>query len=82
MAVTVLTIRETLHLIPDEQMKKTDDKTFADYAYCPVSEAQSRPKDAKIQFVALVLTKPQTSGANKLTWQVADKTGVVSIDRD
>jgi len=47
-------VQETLYLIPEEQMKATDDKLFPDYAYCSLSEAWLRPKDAKIQFVALV----------------------------
>lgn len=52
--VTVLSVRETLYLIPEEQMKKIDDKLFADYVYCPVNESRLHSKDAKIQFVALV----------------------------
>jgi len=47
-------VRETLYLIPEEQMKATDDKLFPDYAYCPLNEARLRPKDAKVQFVVLV----------------------------
>ena len=52
--VTVLSVRETLHLIPEEQMKKIDDQLYPHYAYCPVSESRVHSKDAKIQFVALV----------------------------
>jgi len=53
-SVSVLSVRETLYLIPEEQMKKTDDKLFQNYVYCPVNDVKLHPKDAKIQFVALV----------------------------
>lgn len=75
--VSVLTIRETLHLIPKEQLKKPDTKTFPDYAYCPINETRLHSKDAKIQFVGLILDKPQIHEGKKLTWNVADHTGVV-----
>lgn len=76
-SVSVLTIRETLYLIPKEQLVKPDTKTFPDYAYCPISETQLHSKDAKIQFVGLILDKPQIQEGKKLAWRVADHTGMV-----
>lgn len=76
-AVEVLTVTETLHLIPEEQMRETDTTNFAAYAYCPINESRNRPKDAKVQFVALILDKPKVEPGQKLTWMVADRTGVV-----
>lgn len=58
---------------------KTDNKNFPDYKYCPVSESSRRRKDAKIQFVALILEKPKISEGKKLTWTVADRSGVVCL---
>lgn len=55
-----------------------DTKSFPDYAYCPINESRLHPKNAKIQFVAIVLTRPVVSADQKLTWSVADRTGVVS----
>lgn len=75
--VDILTIRETLYLIPQDQMTKVDN-TFPAWKYCPINEVGSRPKDAKLQFVALVLEKPQIVEGKKLIWNVADRTGVVS----
>lgn len=76
MAVTVLTIRETLYLISEAEMKKADTR-FSNYAYCPISQVDSTPKNAKIQLVCLVLDKPQIKDGNRLTWSVADRTGIV-----
>lgn len=75
--VNILTIRESLHLISDAQMKEIDTKLFPDYEYCPINEARLRPNDAKVQFVALILTKPQVMKDGKIIWTVADKTGMV-----
>lgn len=75
----MLTIRETLHLISDADMQDIDTKLFPDYEYCPIAQAKSRPKDAKIQFVTLILTKPQITEEKKLVWTVADKTGTVCV---
>jgi hypothetical protein len=50
---------------------------FKDYTYCPINESRKHPKDAKIQFVALVLTKPEIGANQRIQWQVADKSGVV-----
>lgn len=80
--VTVFTVRETLHLIPEDQMMAIDKKNFPDYEYCPVSESSRRRKDAKIQFVALILEKPKISEGKRLTWTVADRSGVVRIQME
>lgn len=77
--VEALTIRETLHLISEADMRDIDTMLFPEYEYCSIDESRSRPKDAKIQFVALILTKPQVTEGNKLVWSVADKTGTVSF---
>ena len=61
-------------------MKKTDTQSFGDYAYCPIKDSRSHPKNAKIQFVVLILDKPQVKEGKRLTWSVADRTGVVSVD--
>lgn len=76
--VKVLTPHETIHLIPESEMLVRDTKSFPDYAYCPINESRLHPKNAKIQFVAIVLTRPVVSADQKLTWSVADRTGVVS----
>ena len=75
-----MTVREQLHLIPEDQMKKTDTQSFGDYAYCPIKDSRSHPKNAKIQFVVLILDKPQVKEGKRLTWSVADRTGVVSVE--
>ncbi|KAK5073058.1 hypothetical protein LTR51_005700 [Lithohypha guttulata] len=75
---TVLTIRETLYLISQAEMKKADTK-FPNYAYCPISQVDSIPKNAKIQLVCLILDKPQIKDGNRLTWSVADRTGVAKF---
>ncbi|KIW13943.1 hypothetical protein PV08_06724 [Exophiala spinifera] len=71
---TALTVHETLHLIPDSEMTKIDTKSFPDYKYCPISDSKYHGKDAKIQFVALVTSRPEVVG-DRLQWSVADKTG-------
>lgn len=50
---------------------------FAGYEYCPLNECQHADKDAKIQFIVLIVNKPTIVAGEKITWQVADKTGVV-----
>ena len=75
--VSVLTVPETLHLIPEKEMMAIDTQSFPDYEYCPISESRTRPKNAKIQFVALVASKPTIGAGKKLHWTVADRTGVV-----
>lgn len=75
--VDVLTVRETLHLIPEADMLATDTKLFPDYAYCPIIEANRRPKNAKLQFVALVTTKPEVKPGMRLEWKVVDRSGEV-----
>lgn len=57
------------------------DKLFPEYKYCPIKEVGNHPKDAKLQFVALVLEKPQIVEGKKLIWTVADRTGVVSFKK-
>jgi hypothetical protein len=58
-------------------MRAIDKKSFPAYEYCPISESRLRPKDAKIQFVVLITSKPVVGPGQKLTWTVADRTGVV-----
>lgn len=77
--VTVLTVCETLYLIPEAKMREIDVKLFPEYKYSTISDSRSLPKDAKIQFVGLIVTKPQVTAGKKLVWTVADKTGVVSL---
>ena len=60
-------------------MQETDpNSNFKDYAYCAIADARKHPKNAKIQFVALILTKPEIGPDQRLHWQVMDKTGTVS----
>lgn len=81
--VKALKVKETLHLISDDKMHQIDDFAhdwdieFRKYEYCPIGEIHKRPKDAKIQIVALILSKPTIQPGKKLKWQVVDKTGVV-----
>lgn len=53
------------------------DKQFPDYEYCAIADHQIKPRGAKIQFVALIVSRPVLNG-QKLSWTVADKTGIVS----
>ncbi|KIX05426.1 uncharacterized protein Z518_06298 [Rhinocladiella mackenziei CBS 650.93] len=76
---TVLTVQETLHLIPESEMLAIDDKAFPDYEYCAINESRNRPKDAKIQFVALVTSKPVVGPGQRLRWTVADRTGTANF---
>lgn len=76
--VTVLTVLETLLLIPDSELRATDVESFPDYAYSPINQSKSRPKDEKIQFVAVIISKPVVGPNQRLHWTVADKTGTVS----
>jgi hypothetical protein len=71
----VLSVRETLHLIPEPEMLDIDTKNYADYKYCALKEARKHHKDAKIQFVALIASKPELTEPNKLTWSVVDRSG-------
>lgn len=68
----------------------TNSRHFPHYAYCPLSESRIRPKEAKIQFVALITSKPQVTPGKvnpktgkveggKLVWTVADRSGTVSL---
>ncbi len=88
----MLSVPETLHLIPQSEMGElaTDTRNFPHYAYCPLSESRIRPKDAKIQFVALITNKPEVTpgkvnpktgkvDGSKLVWTVADRTGTVCL---
>ncbi|KAJ9618115.1 hypothetical protein H2204_013162 [Knufia peltigerae] len=72
------TAHETLHLIPDSEMTKIDKKSFPDYEYCPISDSHHHGKDAKIQFVAVVTSRPEVVG-DRLQWSVADKTGTANF---
>jgi hypothetical protein len=58
-------------------MLAVDNKNFPDYAYCPIDQSRNVRKDAKIQFVALIVTKPQVGPDQRLQWRVVDRTGEV-----
>ncbi|KAK7897110.1 hypothetical protein LTR67_004999 [Exophiala xenobiotica] len=75
---TVFTVQETLHLIPESEMLITDGDAFPEYEYCPINESKLRPKNAKIQFVALVTSRPVVVG-QRLQWTVADRTGTANF---
>lgn len=60
-------------------MLAIDDKNFPDYAYCPVNESRKHRKDAKIQFVALIASKPEVGPDQRLQWKVVDRTGEVCV---
>ena len=60
-------------------MLAIDDKNFPDYAYCPVNESRKHRKDAKIQFVALIVNKPEVGPDQRLQWKVVDRTGEVCV---
>ncbi|KEF50850.1 uncharacterized protein A1O9_13098, partial [Exophiala aquamarina CBS 119918] len=74
-----LTPHETIHLIPESEMMVRDTESFPDYAYCPINELELHPKNAKVQLVVIVLTRPVVGPDQKLTWSVADRTGVVNF---
>lgn len=76
--VTAFTPHETIHLIDPAELQVVDSKRFPDYKYCPIAESKLRPQDAKVQFVAIVLSRPVLGPDQKLTWTVADRSGVVS----
>jgi hypothetical protein len=59
-------------------MRAIDDENFPDYTYCPINQSHKHRKDAKIQFVALIVSKPKVSADKRLQWRVVDRTGEVS----
>jgi hypothetical protein len=59
-------------------MLAIDDENFPDYTYCPINQSHKHRKDAKIQFVALIVSKPKVSADKRLQWKVVDRTGEVS----
>ncbi|KIW74176.1 hypothetical protein Z517_12116 [Fonsecaea pedrosoi CBS 271.37] len=74
---TVLSPAEHVHLIPRARLLAVDKRNFADYAYCPIADTKSRPMDAKIQFVVVIITKPVVvPNTQRLQWTVADKSGM------
>lgn len=73
--VTVLSVRETLYLIPEGEMLATDTISYPDYRYCALKDARKCLKDTKIQFVALIASKPELTEPNTLTWKVVDRSG-------
>lgn len=73
--VTVLSVRETLHLIPVSEMLEIDPVAYKDYKYCALKDARKHRKDAKLQFVALIASKPELTDPNTLTWKVVDRSG-------
>jgi hypothetical protein len=58
-------------------MLAIDDENFPDYTYCPINQSHKHRKDAKIQFVALIVTKPKVTADKRLQWRVVDRTGEV-----
>jgi hypothetical protein len=58
-------------------MLAVDNKNFPDYAYCPINQSRKHRKDAKIQFVALIVSKPEVGPDKRLQWKVVDRTGEV-----
>ncbi|OAP55245.1 hypothetical protein AYL99_10218 [Fonsecaea erecta] len=76
-SVTVLSPTEHVHLLPSAKLLAVDRKNFADYEYCPIADTRSRSKDAKIQFVVVIVTKPVVvPNTQRLQWTVADKSGM------
>ena len=77
--VDVLPVAETIYLVPTTDFVDVDhfDEKFPDHMYCPVAEANHHPRDTKLKFIVVIVTKPEISAENKLTWTVADRTGMV-----
>ncbi|KIW22541.1 uncharacterized protein PV07_12419 [Cladophialophora immunda] len=74
---TVLSPTEHVHLIPKAKLQAVDKQNFGDYKYCPIADTKSHPKDAKIQFVVVIVTKPVVvPNTQRLQWTVADKSGM------
>lgn len=74
-----LTVPETLYLYSEAEMKAVCTKTFKDYTYCAIADSNKHAKDAKIQFIGIVLAKPELQPCGKkASWSVIDKTGQVS----
>ncbi|KIV83998.1 hypothetical protein PV11_05978 [Exophiala sideris] len=71
------TVKETLHLIPDSEMRAVD-KAFPEYEYCTIADNKAKSKNAKVQFVALIISRPVVKGQT-LSWSVADKTGTANF---
>ena len=59
-------------------MLAIDDENFPDYTYCPINQSHKHRKDAKIQFVALIVSKPKVGADKRLQWKVVDRTGEVN----
>ncbi|RVX70943.1 hypothetical protein B0A52_06100 [Exophiala mesophila] len=76
---TAFTVHETIHLIDPEELKVTDPRSFPGSEYCPVAEHKLRPRDAKVHFVAIILSRPVLGADQRLTWTVADKSGVANF---
>ncbi|EXJ83144.1 hypothetical protein A1O1_06763 [Capronia coronata CBS 617.96] len=75
----VLTVQETLHLMSDSEMRTDEAKTYPDYQYRAINESKLCSQDAKVYFVALVVSKPVVGPNQKVTWTVADKTGLATF---
>jgi hypothetical protein len=65
-------------LIPEREMLAVDHKSFPGYAYCAIADSRKHKKDDKIQFVALITSKPSVGTDGRLHWTVSDRTGTVS----
>lgn len=60
-------------------MHACNTELFPDYAYCAIADNSRHSPAERLQFVAVITSKPVVSPeGSKLTWTVADKTGVVS----
>lgn len=49
--------------------------SYPDYTYCTLSEARLHRKDAKLQFVVLIASKPEVTKPKELRWKVVDRSG-------
>ena len=56
-------------------MLEIDPMVYKDYKYCALKDARKHPKDAKLQFVALIASKPEVTEPKTLTWKVVDRSG-------
>ena len=59
-------------------MHAVDNENFPDYTYCAINQSYKHRKDDKIQFVALIVSKPKVGADKRLQWRVVDRTGEVS----
>lgn len=80
-AVKILAPAETVHILPDGDLQVKKSKSFSNFEYCPLNRVNYREKDAKIQCVCLITSKPEVvpdKGTRAICFTVADKSGQVS----